>query len=359
MKKIRIAYFGISHPHVGPLYKTMLLHPDEAEIIGFADVAGDKLTTAERLGSVGPAVKQDFGTAVPQYGSWQKLLDEKPDVAVVLSDNRTGADLCVEALSRGIAVMGEKPMAMSMADAKRMYEASVTGGAPLITNWPIAWFAAFRKAKELADAGKIGKIMRVTYRSPATWGPFSLDKPNEDKARTWWYSHELGGGSILDYACYGTVLATWFFGKRARRVSAIKKQFTTSSYSDVEDYSAMMLDFGDGVGLLEGSWSTFNCGEVPSGPIIHGTEGTIVCDRYSDDVKVYLGASHTPVPPTEVYTAENGGQVELLGRNVLDFLQGRGELNEMLALDLNMDVVAALDAGIRSAESGRAEDVEQ
>jgi hypothetical protein len=35
----------------------------------------------------------------------------------------------------------------------------------------------------------------------------------------------------------------------------------------------MLLDFGDGVGLLEGSWSSFNPAEIPSGPIIYGSDG--------------------------------------------------------------------------------------
>lgn len=360
MEKLRIAYIGISHPHVIALYKTMIPHKDEVEVIGFADIPADGLTKEERIAALGITMKGDIADGrLPEYADWRDLLEQKPDVAVVLADNRNCADICCAALSKGIAVVNEKPLTVSMEDAKRMEALSKEHNAPIITNWPIAWFPSFRKAKELADAGTVGKIMRVTYRSPATWGPFPYEKPNEEKARTWWFRGELGGGSVLDYACYGAILSTWIFGKRAKRVSAITKQFTTASYSDVEDYSAMMLDFGDGVGLLEGSWSTFNCGQVPTGPVIYGTEGTIVCDRYCNEVKVYKGVSHAPTEPTEVYTTEKEQQVELLGKNIIDFLRGRAPLNDMLALDINMDTMAALDAGIRSSKLGGFVDVEK
>ena len=114
----------------------------------------------------------------------------------------------------------------------------------------------------------------------------------------------------------------------------------------------MMLDFGDGVGLLEGSWSTYNSGEVPSGPVLHGTDGTIVCDRYSSVVKVYKKKSHAPIPPTEVIELERDRQTELLGAHLARVLRGEEEPDEMLAPEINLAVVAALDAGSISADIG-------
>ena len=111
----------------------------------------------------------------------------------------------------------------------------------------------------------------------------------------------------------------------------------------------MLLDFGDGIGLLEGSWSTFNSGEVPSGPIIHGTEGTIVCDRHSDSVKVYLGRSHAPIQPTEVIECPGNIPGFSFGRNIIDHLTQNKPLHPMLESAFNLSVMAALDAGRRAA----------
>jgi predicted dehydrogenase len=281
----------------------------------------------------------------------------------VATENSVCADVSCEILEKGISVINEKPMAINYADAKRMADAAEKNGAHIITNWPIAWFPAFNYAKKLADEGRVGKIMRVVYRSPATWGPYSYGKegvipPIEWLNRTWWYRKECGGGSILDYACYGTILATHFFGKKALKVSGIAKQFGTVG-SSVEDYSAMILDFGDGVGLLEGSWSSYNPAEIPSGPIIYGMDGVIVCDRHSTVVKIYEGNTHAPKPPVEVIECADMTEFKGdLGRNIIDFLQGKAELNPLLGVDINLAVCAALDAGRKSAEQGITADVE-
>jgi glucose-fructose oxidoreductase len=353
MKKIRVAIFGLAHPHLSVIRKSMSDRPEDFEIIGFADVPPfdgyfhDDLTVS---------LRDRHG--IKEYSDWKELVAQKPDFAVVTTDNALREEVCCTLLSAGINVLDEKPMALTFEAAKRMYLTAKENGVKMLVNWPIAWFPPFRLAKKLVDEGKIGKVMRVTYRSPATWGVFSYSAdgelpPEEFLLSSWWYHKERGGGSVMDYACYGAMLSTWIFGKQAERVSGITKNFEVP-FADIEDFSAMMLDFGDGVGLLEGSWSTYNCGEVPSGPVIHGTKGTIVCDRYSSKVKIYMGRSHKPVEPTEVIDAGMDNQAELLGAHLVKVLRGEEKEDEMLSAELNLKVVAALDAGLESATTGKA-----
>ena len=359
-KKIRVAMIGLEHPHIAAFASAIEAFPDDFERIGFADVPGcDDTTDAERIRTIGR-----HADGVPYFEDWKKLLDEKPDLVTVTTDNRSRGDICCEILSRGIPVLDEKPLAFDLADAVRMKECADAHHTAVLCNWPIAWAASFRKAKELCDAGRIGKVMRVVYRSPATWGPYSYRSDGtmqsmEDKLRTWWYRADRGGGSILDYACYGAMLATWIIGKRPLRVSAVKKNFCAPG-SDAEDYSAAILDFGDAVGLLEGSWSTFNPGEIPSGPVIYGTEGVIVCERHDPRrLKLYTSRSHTPVPPEETFELEGIDPSRALGANLRDFIRGIAQPDEMLRADLNCSVVAVLTALSESAHINRTVDVVQ
>ena len=353
MKKIRVGFFGLAHPHLSIIRKSISDRRDDFEIVGFADIEPfdgyfhDELTQS---------LRDRHG--IKKYDDWKELVAQGLDLAVVTTDNALRGEICTALLSAGINVIDEKPMAPTFDEAKKMYLAAKESGAKMLVNWPIAWFPPFRLAKKLVDEGKIGKVMRVTYRSPATWGVFSYSEDGELPSEefllsSWWYHNERGGGSVLDYACYGAMLTTWIFGKQAECVSGITKNFEVP-FADIEDYSAMMLDFGDGVGLLEGSWSTYNCGEVPSGPVIHGTKGTIVCDRYSSKVKVYMGRSHKPVEPTEVIDAGMDRQAELLGEHLAKVLRGEEQEDEMLSAELNIKVVAALDAGMESARTGKA-----
>lgn len=352
MEKIKVAFFGAAHPHVDAIMETIVNNAEDFELIGFAEVSfppRDPYTYDEKHSTI----VDKF--ACPEYDDWKALAAMKPDFAVVNSDNSMREEVCCYLLSRGIHVLDEKPMAMNFDAAKKMCDTAKANGVRMLTNWPIAWFPPFRLAKKLLDEGRIGKLMKVTYRSPATWGPFSYREfvkyPTEHFKDSWWFKAEYGGGSILDYACYGAMLATWMFGHQATKVTGMTKQFVTT-FSDVEDWSAMLLDFGEGIGMIEGSWATFNSGEVPSGPVLHGTDGTIVCERHSSLVKLYEGKSHTPVAPTEVIDAGTTDQSTALGKHLAKVLRGEEECTEMLSEEYNLAVVAALDAGRESANTG-------
>lgn len=353
MKKLRVAFFGLAHPHCTALLKAIKNDPEDFEIVGFAEYPkepADPYTYESR--------REHFkvNNGVVEYESYLDLIAQKPDLAIVNCDNASKEELCCQILSNKINTIVEKPMAKDFAGAKRMYQTARQNGVRMLTNWPIAWFPSFRKAKELCDQGKVGKVMRVTYRSPATWGPYSYTHDGalpsqDDLSNVWWYKSERGGGSILDYACYGTVLSTWILGKQAQRVMGIAKNFEVQ-FSNVEDFSAMMLDFGDAIGLLEGSWSTYNPGEIPSGPVIHGTEGVIVCDRHSNLTKLYTGKTHAPAAPTEVFENGKDAQAKLLAPHLARVLRKEEEAFEMLGEKINLRVIAALDAGASSAKNG-------
>lgn len=352
---LRCAIIGIEHMHISALYGSLAKFPDEVEFIGWADSPQPDSQDHEKKARTSLGKGYDL---LKYYPDWLELAAEHPDLALVCADNTAHCEVACKLMSMGISVVLEKPMASTYADAKKIYDTYASIDVKLAVNWPIAWFPAFNKAKELCDAGRIGQIMRLTYRSPATWGPFSYSKdgslpPVEELEKTWWYQHDRGGGSILDYACYGTALSTWFFGRRAKTAWGVKNAFSPEAKeTGVEDFSAMFYDFGNGIGLLEGSWSTYNCGEIPSGPIIHGTEGTIVCDRHSNLLKLYTGRAHGHIAPTEVIECPRSTPELDFGRNIIDHLTNGSPLHPLLQPELNLSVIAALDAGRRSAESG-------
>ncbi len=348
MSTLKAAVIGAAHSHAGTLYRS-LLSAGDVEFIGWTDTdESDKTIEKNR--------KVFLNSQIPYWDNADALCEAKLDAAIVCADNAACIEIACRLLSRGVAVALEKPMAVGYADALRLYNTWKQTGTKLAINWPIAWFPPFNKAKELCEEGRAGQIMRVTYRSPATWGPFSQapdgSLPGWDfMGGTWWYHADKGGGSILDYACYGAALSTWFFGHRAERAWGVRKNFVSPG-TDIEDFSAMMLDFGEGVGLLEGSWSTYNCGEIPSGPIIHGTKATIVCDRYSALVKIYETRCHQHDAPAEIIECPKEIPGFNFGANFLAHLTQDSALHPLLTPDFNLSVMAALDAGRRSAEDG-------
>jgi predicted dehydrogenase len=288
-----------------------------------------------------------------------ELLAEKPDLICIGSDIADHAAVAVQCLQHGVNAVIEKPMALKIQDGIRMLDAARKSTASLFVNWPIAWFPAFNVAKQMVEDGKIGRPLRVVYRSPSTKGPY-CSEPDFDPQKLgdiWWYRHDRGGGSLADYSGYSFTLATWFLKKMAKTVYGLRKNFLMP-FTDVEDYSDFIIDFGDAVAQAEGSWSTFSSGEIPTGPIIYGSEGTIVCDRFTSVVKVYKTFKpyvQTP-PPEEVVTPPPMPDLNL-ARQMIDFIRDGKPVHEMITLEFNLKQLAAMDAGVRSCESGCAEAV--
>lgn len=354
MRKIKIAIIGLGHVHTQGLYREFNQYADEVEWLGMADMENTPADKTARH------IELNAGDAkslrlVKHYGD---LLAEGPDLVLCGSGIADHREVGEAALRAGASVILEKPMAMCFEDASALYQAHLDSPGELIVNWPVAWFSAFRKAKELADAGRVGRIVRFQYRTPATLGPYSTKGMNQDELKKlWWYQRDAGGGSIMDYAGYSATLATWFLGnKQARTVYGVKKNVFIP-FSDAEDYSFFMVDYPDALALMEGSWSTVSSGEIPTGPILYGDEGTLVCDRFSDEVKVYRRyRPYQPcLPPDELY--RTAPLQDNLGRHVLNHLQKGTPLFEMLTADFNIRAAAVLDAGRTSCETGKPEQV--
>ena len=355
MRKLRTVIIGMEHIHIVNLSHDFNKYSDSIEWVGIAEVPPYTEEEIEMRKKLNLPNDIDFKI----WDDYKELLAQNIDIAIICTNVARHAAIVEETLSMGIHTVVEKPMALSMEDAKRMYRAYKKGTAALIINWPVAWFPAFRKAKELADSGIVGDVLRVQYRSPSTRGPYKLNEHTpEELSKLWWYKHDEGGGAICDYAGYGCVLSTWITSKTAKKVYGLKKNFFLP-FSDVEDYSTFTIDFGDSVGLIEGSWSTMNNGEIATGPIVYGSEGVIVADRFAPEVKVYkdLIPYHPSPEPNEVYKVE--AIEDNIALNVINYIIKGEPLFEMVTPEFNMKAMAAFDAGIRSCESGMPELAEE
>ena len=105
-KNFRVALLGLDHDHVWTIAAEFRAR-DGVDIVAAADRDAELRAKAER----------DLG--VPTYANFTELLDrERPDAVCIYTDNRSGAELAIDAASRGLHVLVEKPMAMSMSVAK-------------------------------------------------------------------------------------------------------------------------------------------------------------------------------------------------------------------------------------------------
>jgi glucose-fructose oxidoreductase len=282
------------------------------------------------------------------------LIDKRPDVMVVCVENSRHAEIACQVLSQGIPVVLEKPMAATLSDALRMVRCARLHRTDLITNWPIAWLPAFHHAARLAREGLLGDIYKVNYRNPASMGSIGFsDMTEAECSREWWYKSDSGGGAMLDYCGYGCLLTRWIIGARAQTAVGMRANLH-SRFADVEDYSAMLLQFDTAVGNIEGSWSSLNDGGIATGPVIFGSRGVLTAHRWDAKLKLYRDY-HVNEPSEIIDPPALPANRANIALEVLHHLDTGEALSDVVDIPFNLDAMAALDAGIRSAVSGKRE----
>lgn len=299
------------------------------------------------------------------YQDYAAMLDEeKPDLAIITSENAWHRQIVQDCAMRGVDVCIEKPMAMSYGDALTMARDAQATGTLLLVNWPVTWRPYLHQMKQLVDEGVIGQVIQIKYRAGHTGplGPGARHRgvqqtadPMTDleKSRTWWHQRNCGGGAMLDLCCYGSLLAAWFIGEPAQAVMGMKGNFA-SQWGEVEDNAAMLVRFPRAMAIVEGTWTTPQA-DAPVAPVIYGSKGMLSCVRQDETFVIRMtdltgqtrewsvkpAAGHlTDTATAYVHTRDTGTP-----------------LHETLATELNLQAMAILDAGIRSTVSGQLEPV--
>lgn len=112
------------------------------------------------------------------YNSLDDLLDDPDiDAVSVCTSNATHAEATIKALRAGKHVLCEKPMAVTLEECEQMVTAAEVAakvsGAKLMIDQNQRFAKAHIRAKELLDAGRIGRVLtfRTTFGhgGPETW----------------------------------------------------------------------------------------------------------------------------------------------------------------------------------------------
>jgi len=169
------------------------------------------------------------------------------------------------AAEAGVHVLVEKPVALSLALADEMIAACANAGVVLQVNHQLRSGGPARKAKELLEAGAIGRVTYLRLRQAHDWAGLGV-RPS---FRT---RDSAGGGTLLDNGCHLMDLARYFGG----RVEDVYARTATLQYDvELEDTAVVSLRFADGaLGTVETAWTATGWEE---GFWVYGTEGALEC----------------------------------------------------------------------------------
>lgn len=146
-----------------------------------------------------------FPNARP-VGTLEELLALPIDLLIVASPPARHADQACTALAAGVAVLCEKPMALSVADAKCMAKAAEAATAPLAVGMVRRFLPQPQTIREMLARGALGGLRRIEIFEG---GPF--DWPIASPS---YFDPQRGGGGVLeDVGVHVLDLLRWWLGE--------------------------------------------------------------------------------------------------------------------------------------------------
>jgi len=248
---------------------------------------------------------------------------------------------------RRIHVMVEKPLALSLKEAREIDALSKKHKIHVLTNFETSWYSSNQYIRQLVKEDKIGQIRKVMvndgHEGPAEIGVSKefleiLTDPRKN-----------GAGALYDFGCYGANLMTWLMnGERPVSVTAVTHQNKPHIYKNVDDEASIILQYPTAQCVIQASWNwTFARKDMA----VYGDTGYAIAvdathvkerlDKKSPEKSIVLEARPAPhTDPFSVLAMVVRGQLKL-------------DENDLYGLPVNVTVVEILEAAKESSKSNK------
>jgi predicted dehydrogenase len=274
------------------------------------------------------------------YGSYEELLAD-PDVDAIYNPlpNQLHVPWSIRAAEAGKHVLCEKPLSLTVAEAKSLLAVRERTGVKIGEAFMIRSFTQWLRVRELLRGGRIGEV-----RAVMAWFSYFNTDPTNIRNQV-----ESGGGALYDIGCYCIQAARCGFGAEpARAVGLIERDPTLHT----DRLTSALLDFPGGHAIFTCSTQTAPYQRVH----FVGTRGRIEIeipfnapkDRptriFIDETGDIFGSGIVTeeFPTADQYTLQG----DAFSRAILDNTEVPVPLEDAVA---NMAVIEAI---FRSADSG-------
>lgn len=311
MDKVRFGIVGVGG--MGSGHARTMQSIEECELTAVCDIEPD----------VAKSVAEKYD--VEAFTDYEKLIDSGlVDAVIAATPHYYHPPVVVYAMKKGLAVLSEKPISVSVKAADEMVNAAKETGLPFAVMYQSRTSATYQAAHKLIEEGKLGELYRTClistrwFRSQAYY--------NSGGWRGNWVGE--GGGVLINQAPHDLDIFSWL-GGLPNKITA--RTATRRHDIEVEDEASAMLEYSNGaVGYIHictteapGTHLMEFCGEkgklvIDSGKLSFYELETPV-QEFSDTTENMWGSPKTekvdvPIEPRE---SGHGEIIKNLARNIL------------------------------------------
>jgi len=267
-------------------------------------------------------------------------------------------EIALAALSQGLAVFCEKPLALTIAAARDMADAAKRTGVANVMDFIFPEIGAWRKAKTIIEEGGLGRLRHVTL----DWHVETV--ANRTAVESWKTRTSDGGGALNGFLPHSLYALEWFLGPIARVSTSIFQAPDDRRSGDTFAHLSVVFTSGLAASLSVGVAAFLGSGQRLA---FYGNEGTLSLENdttdYVNGFRLLHGTRKTGrLEPVAVDVEADGwdGDERLMAtsqiaRRFLDWMENDQEATPSFKDGLRVQFL--LDAARRSHELGRWQDV--
>lgn len=336
---VRVAVAGITHGHSGWILGRK--PQQDITLVGVYESNAALLKQSARTFNLDSQLL---------FNNLETMLDAVQPEAVVafgsIYDHLAVVKACAP---RGIHVMVEKPLAVSVAHALQMDSLAKKFKIHLLTNYETSWYTSTAKAYQLVnDSNYTGGLTKAVFHHGHE-GPKEI---GVSQTFLDWLTDPVqnGGGALIDFGCYGANLMTWLMkGEQPVSVTAVTRQFKPHIYPRVDDEATIIVSYPNAQAIIQASWNwPFGRKDME----LYGKTGYVITVNSSD---MRIKRKHAKTEQHMRYTTKDIAVYEDPFSYLADVVRNKVTVADdgLYALPNNITVVRILEAARISAQSGK------
>lgn len=305
-----------------------------ARVTALFDPSEEKLASARSL----------YPDAVSGDDLGSLIVDTRPDIVAVAGPDHLHAEQAVLSLELGAHALVEKPLATTMADARRVMDTADRTGLNVMTDHTSRYMYPWHETSRAARSGEIGEIFFI--QGDYIHDMWSIYQPGERRHTPWRIDGRNPQNILLGGGCHpiDNILST--VDAPVIEVYAYSSKKSVPEFPS-DDCYILMLKFGNGVlGKVFVSSGCSGHGMGGGMLAVYGTEGTLW------NGKLYRRGEEPVTLPNVSDEAAVGGHG--WGRSVIEFLDTLdGRIENPIPARMGARVVSVCEAGLESVRTGR------
>lgn len=219
---------------------------NELEIVAVCDVLPEKMEEILAKYDL-----QDDKT-IKRYTDYKEMIEkEEIELASIATESGIHAEIALYCIEKGVNLIIEKPMAMSIEDADKIIKLSEEKNVKVSACHQNRFNVAIQELRKAIEAGRFGKLSHGSIH--VRW---NRNQGYYDQA-PWRGTWEQDGGALMNQCIHGIDLLRWMMGDEIEEIYGVTRQ-QFHNYLEAEDVGMAVLKFKNGaIGTIEGTTNVY------------------------------------------------------------------------------------------------------